>query len=388
MSKINEKVLVIDDDPAILAMYKKQFQGVVDIVTAQEPWIGLEILKRSGPFALLVTDYKLPSMDGLKVIEEANKFAPDTLKILLTGYANLELAMKAINEGRVFRFLTKPCSNKLMASSFIAAISHYRKVIAEKETLERTFNGCVQMLTDVISLSTPMAFNRARKMRNLARKLSSKLPIENKWDFENAALFSQLGFVTLPHLLLEKIQLNAEITPVEEQMLARVPESGEKLLKNIPRLENIANIVRYSEKNFDGSGYPDDDVSMYDLPVESRALKIISAICRLEENTDDFDIISAKIREGKGAFDPELTELILAELEISSISQVADEVEIMKLNIDELKIGDILLTDVETADGKLLFSLGNEVSQVILTKLLNYSEITKIKEPITIKRKL
>ena len=77
MSKINEKVLVIDDDPGILDLYKKQFDGIVDIVTAEEPWLGLEILKRSGPFAVLVSDFKLPGIDGLKLIQEANKIAPD-----------------------------------------------------------------------------------------------------------------------------------------------------------------------------------------------------------------------------------------------------------------------------------------------------------------------
>lgn len=388
MSKINEKVLVVDDDPEILKSYKKQFSGVVDIFTAEEPWLALEIIKRSGPFALLVSDFNLPGMNGLELIAETSKIAPDTVSILLTGYANLDLALKAINEGRVFRFLTKPCAHKDMAGSFIAAINYYRHRITERDTLERTFNGCVQMLTDVIALSTPMAFSRARKLRALATKVAPHIGIGNLWDFETAAIFSQLGYVTLPHQLLEKITLKLAPTAVEELMLAKVPEAGEKLLKNIPRLENIARIVRYCEKNFDGSGYPEDDLSLENLPLESRALKILEAILRLEEETEDFDVISTKIRNGKGSFDPDLTELILAELEISSLSQITDEIEIMKIPVADLKIGDMLLADVETAEGKLLFSGGNEVTQIILTKLLNYSEITKIVEPLTIKRKL
>lgn len=388
MSKINEKVLVVDDDPAILTLYKKHFESVVDIFTAQHPLEGLEILKKSGPFALLVTDFKLPEIDGLQLINKASEIAPDMVKILMTGYADLDLAIKAINEGRVFRFLTKPCSNKDMAASFIAAINFYRHLKSEKDTLERTFNGCVQMLTEVISLSTPAAFNRARKLKAMARKIAPVLKIENLWDFETAAMFSQLGYVTLPHQLLEKIQMKIEPTDIEKQMLARVPEAGEKLLKNIPRLEHIAWIVRYCNKNYDGSGFPEDDVALKELPIESRALKIITAICALEEETEDFDVISARIRSGKGSFDPDLTEMILADLEIASNGEYADKIEVLKLPVAELKIGDILLTDVETSEGKLLFSVGNEVTQIILTKLLNYSEITEIVEPITIKRKL
>lgn len=388
MSKINEKVLVVDDDPQILQSYKKQFSNVVEIYTAEEPWLALEVLKRSGPFAVLVSDFKLPGMNGLELIAEAQKIAPDMVSILLTGYANLELALKAINEGKVFRFLTKPCPNKEMAAAFIAAINYYRKMITERDTLERTFNGCVQMLSDVISLSTPMAFSRARKLKALATKVAPHLGIGNLWDFETSAMFSQLGYVTLPHQLLEKISLKLPPNSVEEQMLAKVPEAGEKLLKNIPRLENIAKIVRYCEKNFDGSGYPEDDTALTHIPLESRALKILAAILRLEEETEDFDVISTKIRNGKGAFDPELTELILAELEISSLTQITDEIEIMKIPVADLRIGDILLADVETAEGKLLFSGGNEVTQIILTKLINYAEITKVVEPLTIKRKL
>jgi response regulator RpfG family c-di-GMP phosphodiesterase len=244
------------------------------------------------------------------------------------------------------------------------------------------------MLTDVISLSTPMAFGKARKLKALAKKVGPSLNLDNQWDFETAAMFSQLGYVTLPHQLLEKLQLKISPSAIEEQMLAKVPESGEKLLKNIPRLENIAKIVRYSSKNYDGSGFPEDEIALNDLPVESRALKILDAICRLEEDTDDFEVISNKIRESEGKFDPQLSEKILSQLEISSLNQIHDEIEIIKVPISELKISDILLTDVETSEGKLLFSGGNEVTNIILNKLINYAEITTIVEPITIKRKL
>jgi response regulator RpfG family c-di-GMP phosphodiesterase len=388
MSKLNEKVLVVDDDKSILALYTKQFQNVVEIFTAENPEKALEIFKNNGPFALVVSDFKLPSMNGLEFLAETEKISPETVRILLTGFANLELAIKAINEGRVFKFLTKPCSNKEMASSFIAGIQLYRKVKGEKDTLERTFSGCVQMLTDVISLSTPMAFGKARKLKALAKKVGPSLNLDNQWDFETAAMFSQLGYVTLPHQLLEKLQLKISPSAIEEQMLAKVPESGEKLLKNIPRLENIAKIVRYSSKNYDGSGFPEDEIALNDLPVESRALKILDAICRLEEDTDDFEVISNKIRESEGKFDPQLSEKILSQLEISSLNQIHDEIEIIKVPISELKISDILLTDVETSEGKLLFSGGNEVTNIILNKLINYAEITTIVEPITIKRKL
>jgi response regulator RpfG family c-di-GMP phosphodiesterase len=218
--------------------------------------------------------------------------------------------------------------------------------------------------------------------------MAEPLKIHNPWEFKTAAIFTQLGFVTLPHQLLEKIQMNIEPTDVELQMLANVPVAGERLLKNIPRLERIARIVRYSEKNYDGSGYPADDVALKDLPLESRALKILSTICRLEEETEDFDIITANIREKEGLFDPEIAEAILKNLEPSSFAQIHDEIEVLKINIEDLKIGDILLSDVITADDKLIFSLGNEVTPVILTKLLNYAEITEIKQPITIKRKI
>lgn len=388
MGHINEKVLVVDDDQTVLKLYRTHFEKVVNIFTAASPSEGLEKLEEDGPFALLVADYKLPEMNGLELISKANQIAPDMAKILLTGHADLELAIKAINEGRVFRFLTKPCSNKTMAAAFIDAINFYRSLKSEKDTLERTFNGCVQMLTDVISLSTPAAFGRARKLKALAGKMAEPLKIHNPWEFKTAAIFTQLGYVTLPHQLLEKIQMNIEPTDVELQMLANVPVAGERLLKNIPRLERIARIVRYSEKNYDGSGYPADDVALKDLPLESRALKILSTICRLEEETEDFDIITANIREKEGLFDPEIAEAILKNLEPSSFAQIHDEIEVLKINIEDLKIGDILLSDVITADDKLIFSLGNEVTPVILTKLLNYAEITEIKQPITIKRKI
>lgn len=119
---MGQRVLFVDDDVNILAAYKRQLRKDFDLEIAEGGLNGLEVIKEKGPFAVVVSDYKMPNMDGNQFLAQVKKIDPDISRIMITGFADLNMAMEAVNEGNIFRFLTKPCSQpKTSLTSLIQA---------------------------------------------------------------------------------------------------------------------------------------------------------------------------------------------------------------------------------------------------------------------------
>ena len=106
---MNHRILLVDDDPNILQGYQRQLHKHVDIETAQNGIAGLKSLKEKGPFAVIISDLRMPGMDGIAFLAEAREQSPDSVRVMLTGHADLEAAINAVNKGNIFRLLTKPC---------------------------------------------------------------------------------------------------------------------------------------------------------------------------------------------------------------------------------------------------------------------------------------
>ena len=130
---MDERILFVDDDPNILEAYQRKLQHVLHVRTAQGPHLGLREIQEKGPFAVVVADMNMPLMNGVEFLKKVREIAPDTVRMMLTSNSDIKTAMDAVNEGAVFRFLTKPCPSTLMGDSLAAAIKQHRLITAEKE---------------------------------------------------------------------------------------------------------------------------------------------------------------------------------------------------------------------------------------------------------------
>ncbi len=119
---VNGKILCVDDDANVLKSYKRQLGEQYDIETAGGPEEGLKSVDQSGPYAVIVADMCMPGMDGIEFLRRARKKAPYTVSIMLTGNADQQTAINAINDGNIFRFLTKPCPAEQLSNALIAVI--------------------------------------------------------------------------------------------------------------------------------------------------------------------------------------------------------------------------------------------------------------------------
>ncbi len=127
---VRPKVLLVDDDSDQLQLYKTGLSKHYDVHAAQSADLALELLDSEGPFAVLVTDLRMPTMDGLQFIRVAKEQALETTRILLTGYAELKTAIDAVNQGNVFRILTKPCAIGDLGRAISDGILEYQRAIA------------------------------------------------------------------------------------------------------------------------------------------------------------------------------------------------------------------------------------------------------------------
>src|SRR5579871_297454 len=199
------EVLCVDDEPQVLEglrLYLKQHYFVHLVGNGAE---GLELLRDNRNIAVILSDMRMPVMDGAKFLNAARTAAPDSVRMLLTGYTDMQSAVAAVNEGQIFRFICKPCPPDQLLAAFRAAVVQHELIVAEKVLLQQTLLGCVESLAKVLSLTKPAAFGRALRLRAKVRSVVEHLGLQSQWHIEAAAVLSQLGAVTLSEETLMKL---------------------------------------------------------------------------------------------------------------------------------------------------------------------------------------
>ena len=257
---MREKILLVDDDSNVLDGYRRSLSREFLLETASGSDQALSFIEKTGPYAVIISDMRMPGMNGIQLLSAVKTASPDTIRVILTGNADLETAIDAINEGSIFRFLIKPCDREVMAKTLTAALMQYRLVTAEKELLEQTLSGCVQVLTEVLSLVNPAAFGRAERARRYIRHVVKAMKLGNPWQYEVAAMLSQLGCVTLAPETIEAVYKGEALTPNEEAQYSAHPSVAYGLLSKIPRLEPIAWMIEHQNGSISEGGPEKADI--------------------------------------------------------------------------------------------------------------------------------
>jgi response regulator RpfG family c-di-GMP phosphodiesterase len=381
---MNTKILFVDDDLNLLNGFQRNLRNdfKLDIALGGEP--GLHMMQEHGPYAIIVADMQMPGMNGLDFLAKVEARAPDTVRMMLTGNADQKTAVDAVNRGHIFRFMTKPCKPELMAEMLKAGLKQYGLITAERELLENTVNGSIKALTDILSMFDPQSFSRAQRLRDYMSECARAFNIARPWELEMAATLSPIGLVTIPPDVLKKKHSNQNLSSLENDLLAHVPEIGFTLLSNIPRLEAVANIVRYQAKNYDGSGYPKDDVAGENIPIGSRILRVLSDLILVENHDLPKIKALAKMRQCPGCYDPKVLDFVAAAFDVFVPAESNANPASRPVSFQELRIGQVLMSDVMTRDGMKIIMAGAPVTSVLLAKLRNFASLSGIQEPILV----
>jgi CheY-like chemotaxis protein len=365
---IRPRVLFVDDEPAVLDALAVNLHRHFDIVTATSGAAGLEYLRAQSDFAVVVSDMRMPKMDGATFLALALDASPDTTRILLTGQADLPAAIKVVNHGQIFRFLTKPCPRDTLRASLDSAVIQHRLVTGERVLLEQTLRGSIKMLVDVLAITSPAAFGRANHIKTRVLQLASLLGVLDSWQLEIAALASQLGHIVLPHEVCDKLERRIALDEDEQRMVVDAPGMTEQLLANIPRLETVRAMlalhVRPPPRN------PAADPTTQLVQLGAHLLRVAIDLDALEPMCSDHTRSPfSELEVPTDLYDPDVLNAVE---QMYGERRSAPRYVVKTMEPDELQVGMVLAEDFRLANGALLAARGYEMTASFIVRISNF----------------
>lgn len=375
------RLLIVDDEASILNSLKRLLRPEkyeIDITTSPQEALGWLKIKK---YSLIVSDQRMPDMEGTVFLEQAKALAPDTVRILLTGYADMQAAIDAINRCAVYRFLTKPWNDEEIKIAFKRAIEHGE--------LEKGFITTVRLLSQMGEMHSSHIGHHSKRVALYSKNIAQKMGLSEQdcFQIEMAAMLHDIGKIAIPTEILEKDEI--KLTEVESAQLRKHTLQGELIVMMIPNLTDAARIVRHHHEKFDGSGYP-DKLRGDTIPLGSRIIFVADQFDRLVNHPNPqhaytpqkaFDFLMGSRR---GFFDPQ----VLASLQqtlISSQTEVPQEMEV-RVTFDKLTLGMKLFKDIKTVNELLILPAGTVLNENNILLLKKYLESAPVMNEISIFR--
>ncbi len=364
------RLLCVDDEPELLQNIRLVLRKKFDVTTAQSGAEALALFddEECAPFDAVVSDMRMPEMNGATFLTELRERYPEVPRLLLSGQSDLDAAIAAINDAKIFRFLTKPCPPELLIESIEEAVQQARLRNIERDLLDRTLNGTVDMLSTVLGLVSDDAAERASRIKSYVQHLCHELDHPISWELSLAAMLSQVGFVAMP-----PPSSGSESAELRERRV----ELAAELLIHIPRLEGVASLIRGQL-----AAEParlDDDQEVW-TPRELNA-----EILRLAVR---FDGLVADGRTPEEAFEslmfesvPPPTFLLGA---VGRLRSADSEVVNLELGVRDLQAGMVLTGDLLLSSGPKLAPAGMELTEALIARIVSFSRTTGVTEPVAV----
>ena len=381
---MHRRILCVDDETNVLNALQRNLRKYFAVDTASDPSQALTLLDHQEPYAVIVADMRMPGMDGVEFLSRARTKCPDSVRIMLTGNADQQTAINAVNRGHVYQFLTKPCPPETLALVVSDGVKQYELLMAERELLEKTLNGSVKLLTEILSVIDPQSFGRGQQLRESMR-LYIEPPTERAWELELAALLAPIGCISIPAPVLVKARARLALTDAEQSLWIRVPEFGSRLIANIPRLETVAKIILYQNKHFDGSGFPADKSSGEDIPVGARILKVLNDLLDLESKGVSLKQALEEMENRYGWYDPRVLDAACLRFDKGQSVTKGNAQTTRAITAAELQVAQVITQNVYTADGMLIVKAGSVVTPMLLDRLTNFAAVNGLRELIEVR---
>jgi response regulator RpfG family c-di-GMP phosphodiesterase len=394
----NNKVLYVDDESSLLASFSSLMRREgYQIQTLGDSTTILSVIEKNGPFALVISDQRMPGLDGVGVLKQVREVHPETIRVLLTGFASLDDTQRAINESGIARYMNKPWDDEELKKLARECVDQYNltaenkyltsQLVEKNEILSVLLDGTVgqtiRVLSHLLLYINPQAANQTERIRKLAKAILDLMPnlsTEERWDIDRALDLFNIGIAFLPPLI--QVSLNKDGL----QSLERFPVAcnhhllASDLIKDIPRFGKVANIIRYQAKNFDGTGKPDlEQVRGKDLPLGARLLHILLDLEK--SSTENFRgrVVLEEMVKRPVKYDKDLIELILQ----GGASKKGQRKE-ASLTITHIRAGMIAVDDIKTNAGQVLLQRNTVITESSVKILQHWNGYDHIIEPIRV----
>jgi response regulator RpfG family c-di-GMP phosphodiesterase len=332
------KILIVDDEPANLRLLDRLFRRDYQIVSAESGSEGLELLKQHD-IALIISDQRMPGMSGTEFLMYASQIRPQTVRIILTGYTDVNALVEAINSGIIYKYVTKPWLNEDLKQTVTRALEHYEKIKGEHEIkqhyirlaeeLKATKNGFVQFIAATLYSRDQYSYNHALRTKEHAVAIGHSLDLgaEEIEQLSIAASLCEIGKLSLPDNILQKA---GALSDDEQMMVEQSTELEARMLKSIPGMEEIASVIRYQFEHYDGSRAP-EYLQNEQIPLYARIISVAGAFDSMinpraakRARTLEDALEQLQIEAGK-KFDPAIVEMFCELQSNESFDQPGEE---------------------------------------------------------------
>jgi response regulator RpfG family c-di-GMP phosphodiesterase len=357
------RVLCVDDEARVVEGLVLHLRRDYQVFTANSGQEGLALLKQKGGAAVVISDMRMPQMDGATFLQHVLQFYPDASRILLTGEPGRDAAVSAVNKAQIFRFLTKPCPPDALKAAVEAGVIQHRLLNAERTILKETLNGCIKALVDVLALTNPVAFGRASRVKRQAMEFAAKLDCRDFWQLEAAAMLSQIGYLSLPAELVEKLYYGETLTPEEKLLASGAPDVVNSLLENVPRLEPVIQILVALH-------WTDEQIAKLGegtIGTGTRILGLVLEYDTLVTQGQSTNVAVQTLRSRVARFGDAMVEKFGIHVGAGSSTK-----ELREMPLRVVQPGMIIMQDVRTQMGTLLVARGFEVTSVFLERARNF----------------
>jgi len=267
---VNEaaKVLFLDDEPGILDALRRLFiDDHVVVLTSTHGTDALDKLEKN-EISVLVSDNLMPCMKGIEFLQRARHLSPDTVRIMLTGHADMEAAVDAINKGEVYRFITKPWDDNELRMTVLHSIDRYGTVRALREADEHSLYSIGQ----TIELKDHYTKGHCDRVAKYASAIAETIGIEKglREDIKRGSWLHDCGKIGVPEAILN---LTGPLTGEQRSIVRNHPAWGAEVARLAHLSDAIVNVILYHHERFDGKGYP-AGLKGEGIPLEARVVHV------------------------------------------------------------------------------------------------------------------
>jgi response regulator RpfG family c-di-GMP phosphodiesterase len=355
------RVLCVDDDALVLSLLSRTIGVGYEVLTSSSGAEALQLMENSEPIQVVVSDHRMPGLSGAQFLQAVRDKHPQIVRILLTGETELIEAVAAMNQAGLFRFLLKPSTRTVLLDTLQAAVAQYQLQVAERELLQKTLVGTMRALSDVLAIANPTAFGHVSRIQELALGVAKQLKLAEQWPLEFASVAAQLGHIALPERTLSRLYAGEPLSPAESVQVAQSALVAERVLKRIPRLDPVVDILsRLAAGRITDDSVPES--------IGAEILRVVSAYGAVERGTASRDTAIHRLRAQAGRFDPEVIKALTELLGLEDGSDETIEVPISRVCVDM-----IVAEDLRTRTGVLLVTKGYQVSESFVARLGNFN---------------
>jgi response regulator RpfG family c-di-GMP phosphodiesterase len=366
------RVLCVDDEPRVLEALERNLGDVFDVVTATSGAEALVELRAHGPFDVVVSDMQMPVMNGATLLAHACRIAPDTMRVLLTGHADAKAAMDAVNLGQVHRYLLKPCAREDLVAALGTAVEARKRRLAEREMLETTVRGAIRLLGELLHLAAPACFRDACAVQGIVVHLVHALGLAEPWKYEAAAMLHAVGYLAVPQDILDRHAAGQELTAAEREIYDAYPETSYRLVREIPRLEEVAEMVRRHREPV--ASEPHDDVER-----GAGLVRIALDVLAADNAVRKVGQVARALQAEREGWAHELLGLLV------EYRAERPQDEIRAVRVVDLRPRMVLDEDVVTTRGQVLVCRGHELTAPICERITKYASASGVREPVRVR---